>query len=249
MARTRAQIKTFVNYYTGRGVEKASLIELLCDEALKIAGVVHPFKDAKSADQDFEITAGATSVSIATLTNIEHLVTARIVETSGSLNKVLDMKNETWWASNIVNESDNMQGWPEYGLRRGTTVVFNRPAQSGLSLRVVVTRTKAFTNDSTECPIAIADVFVTQYVTAMVFLSIEEQEKYLRWLWLAMGSRYLVDGKIGGTLAAIIELDKRDRAESFTAQPGPIVDSGRVAVENLIAGHEDYGNVRLWSRP
>lgn len=248
MARTRTQIKSFVNYNTGRGTEKVSLIELLCDEALRIAIAEHPFKDARSYDQDFAITAAATSVSISTLTGLEHVLAATIIETSGDRNRQLEMKNETWWAENVVNASDNEQGWPEYGLRRGATVYFCRPVDSGLSLRLVVAVDKTFTSDSTECPIAIADVFVTQYVTALVFLSINEHEKYAHWYTLAMGSQYLANGKVGGTLAQIIDLDKKDRVESYKVErKGSIQDSSGVAVTNLITGHDDYGNTRFWA--
>jgi hypothetical protein len=46
MARTRAAIKVAVDNNTGRGTEKATLIETLCDEALKVAVNAHPFRDA-----------------------------------------------------------------------------------------------------------------------------------------------------------------------------------------------------------
>lgn len=250
MARTRAQIKTFVGHFTGRATDKASLIELLCDEALRIALAEHPFKDARSYDQDFPITTSATSVSIATLTDIAHVLSATIIETSGEDNKPIEFKNETWWNENVVNAEDNTQGWPGAALRRGTTVLFDRPVDSGLSLRLVVTENQTFSSDSTECPIAIADVFVTQYVTAMVFLSIEEREKYMSWYTLAMGQQYPINGKVGGTLAQIIDQDKRDIAEQYKAQrKNAGMEQSGVSVLNQITGHDDYGNIRLWSAP
>lgn len=249
MARTRTQIKTFVNHFTGRGTEKASLIELLCDEALKVAIAEHPFKDSLAYDQDFAITAAATSVSIATLTSLVDVISATIIQTSGSQNAPLKMKDETWWKENIVNAEDNLNGWPQYGLRRGTTVLLDRPADSGLSLRLVVSNNKTFTSDATECPVAIADLFVTQYATAMVFLSINEHEKYREWYNLAMGVQYVMNGKIGGTLAQIIDQDKKDRANEGVVQRGSLVsDAPSVAVQNLIAGHDDYGNIRFWGQ-
>ncbi len=47
MAKTRAQIKTSVNYNTGRATEKDLLIDELCDDALKLAIGKHPFRDAQ----------------------------------------------------------------------------------------------------------------------------------------------------------------------------------------------------------
>jgi len=246
MARTRTQIKAFVNYNTGRGTEKATLIELLCDEALKVALEQHPFKDARSNDSDTVITEDATSVDISAITDLKDIITATLVETSGDQNAPLILKNETWWHNNIINASDNLKGWPEYGMRRGTSILLDRPADSNLTLRLVCTTEQTFSSDSSECPIAIADLFVTQYVTAMVFLSINEHEKYMRWYTQAMGSQYLINGKIGGTLANIIDRDKRDIAEVSKSERAPVAQRTGISVQNLIEGHDDYGNTRTW---
>lgn len=249
MARTRAQITSFVGYFTGRGTEKAALISLLCDEALQVAIGEHPFKDSRSYDQDFAVTEDATTVDISSLTGLRHVITARIVETSGDRNSELEMKNETWWAKNVINASDNQKGWPDAVLRRDSTIYLDRPAESGLTLRLVVSTDQTFSEDSTACPIAVADIFVTQYVTAMVFLSIEQQDQYARWYTQAMGSKYLLTGQVGGSLAHAIDLDKKDIAESYKMEPagGSRKAAGAISVDNLISGHQDYGNTRLWS--
>lgn len=248
MTRTRAEIKTAVNYNTGRATEKAALIETLCNEALKIAIDEHPFEDSKAFNQDFAITTSSYTASIATLTSLAHVLSATIIETSGDRNMPLKMKNETWWAENVVNPEDNAETWPTYGLKRGTNIIFDCPVQAGLSLRLIVSNYQTFSTDSTTCPIAIADIFVTQYVTALVFLSLNEHEKYEQWYKMAMGMQYLINGKVGGTLASIIDKDKKSRAEVFEARQSNMATAqSQVAVQNLITGHDDYGNVRLWS--
>ena len=248
MARTRAEIKTLVGYNTGRATEKAVLIEHLCDEALQVALQEHPFKDARSYPSVISITEEATSVDLFDISGIRHVLSATIIKSASDQALPLTLKNETWWNENVIEEGDNLKGWPDYGLRLGTTLYLNRPADSGLTLQLCVATDQTFADDDTECPIALADVFVTQYVTAFVFLSVEEQEKYKHWYNLAMGYQYVMNGNLGGTLKSIINIDKRDRAESMKAQRGSDASANNaIAVQNLITGHDDYGNVRLWS--
>ncbi len=254
MARTRTQIKTWVDYYTGRGTEKATLIELLCDEALQIAIEEHPFEDSLvysgPASSDVAITEDATSVDVSAWSGIQDIITATVVEASGTLNKPLMLKDETWWNKNVINAEDNQKGWPDFGIRRDTTVYINRPADSGLELRAVYSASQTFAADATVCPIAILDIFVTQYVTAMLFLSIQNNESYKYWYNLCMGFQYVMTGKVGGTLGRAIEKDKRDRATVTRVERGPVLNAGvaGVGVQNLISGHDDYGNTRLWSQ-
>jgi len=246
MAKTRAQIKTAVDYNTGRGTEKAGLIESLCNEALKVACNAHPFRDARSQPSDFSITEDATSVDISSISNLIHVVSARIIESDADRYAPLVMKDRTWWDRNVVNASDNQKGWPEFGLRWGTEILLNRPADSGLSLRLVVTTEQSFTDDSTACPITILDTFVTQYVTAFVFLSLQQMDSYAFWKSLALGPKWDA-GVIGGTLLHAINTDKIDLSEEFKAEryERERLDKG-LSVENLISGHDDYGNIRTW---
>jgi len=251
MAKTRAQIKTAVHLNTGRGTEKASLIESACDEALKVALESHAFKDSLSFDQDTVIVEDALSVDISAITNLLDVVSATVVETSGVQNKIFCLQNEAWWNLHVVNAEDNEKGWPSNGIRRGTLIYLERPSDSGLSLRLTVSKTQTFSSDSTECPIALLDTFVTQYATAMVFMAIENYDKATAWLNLALGPQYYVENKIGGSLLSAINKDKKDIAQMFkaTAAGAPAVAASGVAVKNLIVGHPNYGNVELWSRP
>ena len=246
MAKTRAQIKTAVGYNTGRGTEKAALIETLCDEALKVAGNAHPFRDACSQPTDIAITEDAVSVDISVITSLIYIVTARIIETGSDSYDILTMKDRTWWDRNVVNASSNQKGWPTNGLRWGTTVLLDRPSESGLSLRLVVSKEQSFAADATPCPIAILDTFVTQYATAFVFLSIENVDSHNYWKRLALGSRW-DEGILGGTLLHAINTDKYDLSEEMSAQPPSGSGSSRgISIKNLITGHDDYGNIRSW---
>ncbi len=245
MAMSRTEIKTAVDNNTGRGTEKSALIEVLADEALKVAGMAHPFRDSRSMPSDISITEDSTSVDISSISGLVHIITARIVEADGAKNTPLPLKSEIWWAKNIINAEDNNKGWPRVGMRRGATVQVDRPSESGLELRLVVSTEQTFTNDATTCPIAILDLFVVQYVTAFVFLSIEATEKFAYWKHLALGWKW-DDGIIGGSLKHAIDTDGADIAEESVMEGPPVAGLNGVSVQNLLTGHSDYGNVRSW---
>lgn len=248
LTRTRAQIKTFVGHYTGRGTEKSDLIELLCDEALDVALQAHPFKDARNRNYAFELDVGDLTVDLSEIPCLRHVVAATIYDSSGSTSAPLVLKNETWWNEYVGRPQEAQNGWPRYALRLGNTLYLSCPARDGLYLGLIVTTEQRFESDSSVCPIAIASLFVTQYVTAMIFLAVQERDSYIRWYSLALGSQHFSSGRIGGTLGQIISLDKRDIAEQYKALPSNASMGGRgVAFRNLLDGHEDYGNVRLWA--
>ena len=90
MARTRGEIKTLVESHTAR--TKEALENSLCDSALQLALLKHPFNDAISTPSDFTLTEDTWSVSISTA-SVSQIVTARIVEADGSRNTVLVIKN------------------------------------------------------------------------------------------------------------------------------------------------------------
>lgn len=244
MARTRAEIKALVHMHTGR--TKESLENSMCDTALKLAIQAHPFWDSISDEVDFALTEDATSVSIATASP-EHVITARIVETDGTRNSKLTLKNRVWWDENVLNAEDNTKGWPEFAMHIGDNVYFDRPLESGLTLRVRVSTAKTFTDDTTVCPVACLDIFVEQFVTAMVFLSLENKESYTYWRIMAVGPRFDAD-KVGGTLLRAINSDKFGLGEEMMVErPGAYrgAQSG-LSILNQITGHPRYGLVDAW---
>jgi len=246
MSRTRREIKTLVEGYTGRS--KEALENSLCDSALKFALMRYHFKDAQSQPSDITITEDETSVDTSGVVGMLNIITARIVEADGSRNKILKLKTRGWWDENVVNAEDNGKGWPIYGMRWGSTILLDRPAESGLELRLRVTTDQAFTDDDTECPIGVLDLFVEHYVTAHVFKHLKEWDSYESWMKTSVGLRYLIDGTVGGELANAIEADGiGDLAVEIKAEPhNDSLGGGGASVENLIEGHDDYGNTRNW---
>jgi len=242
MASTRATIKETVELNVGRNNQQ--LEDRLCNEALKVALIAHPFDDAISQPADFTITEDSTTVDISATTNQLTIVTARIVQAAGDLNARLRMKNRTWWDSHVVNPEDNQKGWPDYGLHFGTNIILDRPAESNLELRLRVTREQTFANDNTECPIAVLDQFVVKYVTAMMFKQLKQFEAAREWRREALGPYYDTKGEPGGFLLAAINLDKANIAEEMSLSDQ--IDKKGVSIRNLIAGHDDEGNIRTW---
>jgi len=226
------------------GRSNDELENMLCDEALDVALDVHNFGDAISVPSDITITEDATSVSIAAVTNLKNVVTARIVDAAGELNERLIMKNRTWWDTFVVNPEDNQKGRPQYGLRAGATVYLDRPAEAGLELRLRVTTIQKFSNDNTECPIEILDKFVVKYVTAEMFSKLKQVEAARDWRSKALGPYFDTRGEPGGFLAMAINRDKADTAEELSMRDQEHVTG--VSIRNNNDWHDDYGNVRVW---
>ena len=246
-ARTRSAIKTLVESHTG--ASKSTLENSLCDNALKVALLQHPFKDAQSEPTDYAITESNSYATISATTGIISIISARIVETGTSSSTMLKFKTRNWWDEHVIDPDDNLKGWPQYGLRWGTKILLDRPAESGLSLRLRMTREQTFTSDTCVCPIAVLDIFVEHYVTAQVFRSLEQWDSADKWMQSACGVKWMLTGEPGGELLKAIQADTvGDVALELKASPADEVPgaSGGVAVQNLITGHDDYGNTRWW---
>lgn len=242
MAKTRGEIKTLVELHTNRTND--TLEDAMCDAALKLAVLRHPFKDAQSDPDDLTITEDAWTVDISSL-NALHIVTARIVDADGDRNAPLVMKDTVWWDKNVINAEDSFKGWPEFGLKRGNTLYLNKPAEDGLELRLRIATIPTFSDlDATECPIEVLDIFVEAYVTAKMFMSKANMDEYLFWKREALGPNY-ERGIIGGELLNAIKNDKFDIAEIYDFSRDGTVDNG-ISINNLITGHERYGEVDTW---
>lgn len=246
MAYTRAELKTLIESHTGR-TDKDTLESYLCNIALKVALEHHNFQDAQSEPSDISITEDATSISLSGISNLANIVTARVVEASGSRNKILPLKTPSWWDKFVINSEDNQKGWPCYGHRKGTTLYLDRPAESGLEIRLRVTTWQTFTSDSTACPIACLDVFVEHYVTAHVFKDLTHWNAYNQWIASAMGTQFLSRGIIGGELKRAMDIDSDDAVEIVSEPMEFKQDLGGISVTNLDSSHEDYGNTRWWT--
>ena len=246
MARTRAEIKTLIHGNTGR--TKDTLESSKCDSALKVAIQNHAFWESiTDTYTDFALTEADESEDISSASP-EHVVTATIVETDGSRNLPLILKNRIWWAKRVVNASDNTQGWPKYGMYISGVMYFDRPVQSGLTLRVRVSTAQTFATDATECPIAALDIFVEEFVTAEVFLALGQMDSYYAWRRKALGGKYDADGTVGGSLLKAINFDKFGLGEELEMEPPIGLNDARfgLSILNSIDGHPREGFTDWW---
>ena len=242
-ARDRDTIEALVELNTGRS-DKDTLMHSLCDTALKLATMRHPFKDATSIPSDFTVTEDTTSVDISATSDIIQIVTARIMEADGAKNQRLWLRNRQWWDEHVINPEDNSKGWPVNGMRVGSSIILDRPAISNLELRLRVSTVPSFSAGLTVCPIALLDVFVEQYVTAYVFHSIESDRAFYFWKSEALGPDY-DRGRIGGSLLAAINSDTFEAAEKLMM--GRMVPlQGGITVLNLLTDHDRYGETDVW---
>ena len=246
MARTRSEIKTLIRAHTGRTED--TLESSLCDSALKLALMRHPFSDATAVQTDLAITEATYTVDISSITNIIEIVSATIVEADGTRNRPLIMKNRAWWDKHVVNPEDNQQGWPMYGLKDGTDVLFERPCDSGLELRLRVTTEQTFASDATECPISVLDLFVEYFATAGVFENITNWEAAHYWRNKALGSSWDRAGEPGGELLNAINSDRVDASGDMAVESGrhPMMPRG-IAIENLMDWSDRYGETDFYS--
>ena len=216
MAYTRTEIITLVDSYTRKGTDKATLIDTLCDQALKYAALVYDFADICSLVTP-ATTITAADESMAIPSNTRTLLSVRLFNAAETASTYLKIKNKTWWDSHIVNPGENSQGWPEYALRQSTNLLFDRPSDA-LTAHFRITTIPSFASDATECPIDVLDNFVVAYVTAMVFKSIEEMENYYFWITQALGTKKQRDNnEPGGLLLQAISADKRSPAVEHKA--------------------------------
>lgn len=253
MARTRLETQADVILNTGRS-DKATYIDRQCDNALKIACTKHTFNDSLHLADDVTLTEDAVSVSIASLeessvalgTTID-IITARIIESDGARSAELIIRNRQWWDKNVINPEDNIKGWPAFGLKFGSNMLFDGPLNDDLLLRLRVQTIPTYTGDSTECPIELLDTFVEQFVTAMTYLSIGAREQYVSWYIMALGRDYDRKGIAGGSLKAAIDKDRSLAAEQKKVERGGYGrNENGVSVLNNTAGEPNYGNTAVW---
>ncbi len=124
---------------------------------------------------------------------------------------------------------------------------FDRPVQSGLTLRIRESTAKVFSDDDTVCPVACLDLFVKEYATAEVFLSIENNESYWAWRRRALGPKF-DEGKVGGSLLRAINSDKYGLGEDVRVEEPNAFGRTQtgMSVLNQIIGHSRYDEIDSW---
>lgn len=229
MARTRGEIKTLVKAHTGwtDRTDKDDLIDSLCNSALKYAIMEHDFRDITTLTSgETEITTLATSVDLSTFDpTIYKIVSARLLRVSNSTEQgyPLPLRNRVWWDKFVIDPTNNTSGIPSQALRVKSTLFFDRPIEDGWKLRLRYSSLNTYTDDSTETPVDILDLFVEYKVTADVFFSTEDMEKYALWNRRAIGSN---PENPGGELARAIRADDKEMAkEMVMTRPWQLVQS------------------------
>lgn len=210
MARTRAQIRSDIETFTGKS-NKETLINTWCDLALKEAILRHDFELARTSS-DVSGSIGDTSFSLPT--GCKTIISIAVLDADGHA-APLTLKGEHWYNEHIGIPEQHGSGWPEYGCRMGTTIEFDRPLDAAYTFRVRYVAEPVFINDDTECPIPDLDLFVTYYVTALVFNSIKDIQNYQSWMQRAVGSNF--HSWDGGAFAAAVECDERKPAQEVSA--------------------------------
>jgi hypothetical protein len=185
MARTRLEIQELVILNTAR-TDKISLIQKLCDTALKIAISRHPFQDA-SIEATFPIIEDTVSVDISANTWV-NMRTTRIIDSDVEKSMQLVLKSNIWFDKNFPYPLDNMKGWPVYATKISGAILLDRPVEANKTLYIRGAVEQVFASDSTECPIELLDIFVEEYVTAKLLMSYHEYEKAVNWMTQAISS-------------------------------------------------------------
>ena len=243
MARTRGEIKTIVISNTGFSGKDATL-NSLCDNALKVALLKHSFTEA-TKERTWAITESAVKVQIqgtggadgdANNWKVTDILSARIIDTDADGFCRLTLKNRIWFSKNFPSPEDNDEGWPSYGVRFGDYIRFERPVEADRSLYLWSTNILSFTDDTTECPIDLLDMYVEEYVTAFAFLNVHEDQFYKERLVIA-----------NGFLADAIEAD-RPTAEELAVERG---DAGNAYGQRgrSILNLTNYGSAPYLKQP
>lgn len=210
MARTRGEIKALVQDHTGRA-DKDTLIESLCDSALKYAVQTYHFRDAVTLETTSTLTAGDLSFDLTTLATTPYKILSAVWvndgDTQGSL---LVLKNRQWWDKFVIFPGGNNQGIPVYALKEKNTLFFSQAVNGDWKLQLRYLSIPTYTDDSTETPIEDLDLFIEYRVTSDVFFSLKDKENYFAWNRRAIGNN---PEKPGGELGRVIAADKTEPAQ------------------------------------
>jgi hypothetical protein len=217
-----------------------TLMNNACDDALKVAILRHPFRDAVTT-RGWDITSAQDYVSIsaadsASGTDVVHnVLTARIIDTSASGYGYLKMKDRQWWDRNVVYGEDNQTGWPDYGMRDGDNVYFERPVEANRQLLLRCVSFQTFSSDATECPVKSLDVYVERFVTSRVFRSVEQNEKAMVWK---------MEAEEAFMLAKEADPDIAEYRQMEGMAAG--VTGEGTAITNQTSGMATYGETHVW---
>ncbi len=139
--------------------------------------------------------------------------------------------------ANAYVESFTLDGGSyDGGDARGTLYIINQHGTftretvkdpDGIDIAQIQTNPSS---DNSECPIDILDIYLEQYATAFVFLSLEKQDKYAIWHTLAIR-----------TLDKAISKDRSQQAEDKSGETGEILSNTGIAITDI-----DTGITKTW---
>lgn len=218
MARTRGELKTLIKEHIGwqDRTDKDSLIESLCDSALKYAIMEHDFRDLTTVTSgETEIPVGDTEVDISSFSPaVYKIITAKLLRANSSTESgyPIPLRNRVWWDKFVIDPENNMPGIPRQLLRVKNTLHLDRPITDAWLLRLRYSSINIFTSDSTETPSELLDLFVEYKVTADMFFSLEDMEKFALWNRRAIGNNPEFPG---GELGRAIRADDKEMAKEM----------------------------------
>jgi hypothetical protein len=203
MALTRAQIKSKIASYSGKG-NKDTFIEEQCDTILKGAMLRHNFEEQRDTS---DVVGVIDETSIAVPSGAKKILSIVVIDSSNRA-RVLKLKPDKWYADHVGSPEANLSGWPEYACRFSSTIELDRPINEAYTFRVRYTKYATFTTDETECPVDVLDNFLVYYITAMVYAMCENLPMAQFWFTKAIG-RNIDDGNWdGGEFAAAVKADE-----------------------------------------
>ena len=176
----------------------------------------HDFRDLTTVTSgETEITAGDTTVDFSAFDpEVYKIITARLLRVSSSTGSgcPLPLRNRWWFDKYVIDPENNSRGVPSNALRVKTALHFDRPIEDDWKLRLRYSSINTYTSDSTETPSELLDLFVEYKVTADLFFSLEDMEKFVLWNRRAIGNN---SERPGGELARAIRADDKEAAKEI----------------------------------
>ncbi|GAH15304.1 unnamed protein product, partial [marine sediment metagenome] len=237
--------------------DKDDLIDSLCDSVLKYAIMEHPFRDLTTLTSgETEITTEATSVDLSGFSPaVFKIISARLLRVTNTTDsgRFLPLKNRKYWDKYVIDPTTNVGGVPTEALRVGTTLYLNRPIEDDWKLRLRYTSLNTYTDDNTETPSELLDLFVEYKVTADLFFDLEDMDKFALWNRRAIGNNPEFPG---GELGRAIRTDDKEEAkENVVTRPWELRTglygyggflSGLTTSYTNWTGADPFNQIRSW---
>lgn len=178
------------------------------NQSLFVAISNHQFSELRTESR-IDLTAGITSYDIEDVDEIENIY-FDINTTTYQVQSI----DKSMFDKRFLSVSDEAPGVPFFVSVVDNTIYFDRPLQADVTLCLTsISEATVLSTDLTaELPIQKLVPFLIDYVTALVFLSLENVPMYTAWDKRAMGSGYQsAQNSLGGSLLTAIRKDKTNK--------------------------------------